>query len=68
MLSVAHIKSMVRAHAGRNPITFGFLRTTDDASYVNRALANPLLVVGVEGADAARYGSRDDACLPGVSW
>ena len=28
---------------------------------MNRALANPLLVVGVEGADAARYGTPDDA-------
>ena len=62
VLSVAHIKAMMRAHAGRNPITFGFLRTTDDASYVNRALADPLLVVGVmNGADAARYGTIDDA-------
>ena len=61
MLSVAHIKAMMRAHAGRNPITFGFLRTTDDATYVNRCVADPLLVVGVEGADAARYGSPNDA-------
>ena len=28
---------------------------------MNRALANPLLVVGVDGADAARYGTPDDA-------
>ena len=62
VLSVAHIKAMMRAHAGRNPITFGFLRTTDDATYVNRALADPLLVVGVtNAADAARYGTPDDA-------
>ena len=38
------------------------MRSTDDATYVNRALANPLLVVGVtSGADAARYGTPDDA-------
>jgi hypothetical protein len=63
VLSVAHIKAMMRAHAGRNPITFGCLQSTDDASYVNRALANPLLVLGVAtgSADVARYGTIDDA-------
>ena len=61
VLSVAHIKQMMRA-AARRSFTFGFLRSTDDASYVNRALANPLLVVGVtNAADAARYGTPDDA-------
>ena len=63
VLSVAHIKAMMRANAGRNPFTFGVLQSTDDASYVNRALANPLLVLGVAtgSADAARYGTIDDA-------
>ena len=63
VLSVAHIKAMMRAHAGRNPITFGCLQSTDDATYVNRALANPILVLGVAAgsADAARYGTLDDA-------
>ena len=61
VLSVAHIKAMMRA-AARRSFTFGFLRSTDDASYVNRALADPLLVVGVtNAADAARYGTPDDA-------
>jgi len=62
VLSVAHIKQMMRA-AARRSFTFGFLRSTDDATYVNRALANPLVVVGVAtgSADAARYGTPDDA-------
>lgn len=61
MLSVAHVKQTMRAHAARNPITFGLLRTTDDAVYVNRSLSRPLLVIGVGGSDAARYGTPDDA-------
>jgi len=61
VLSVAHVKRMMRAHVARNPITFGLLRTTDDATYVNRSLSRPLLVFGVGGSDAARYGSPDDA-------
>ena len=53
VLSVAHVKRMMRAHVARNPITFGLLRTTDDATYVNRSLSRPLLVFGVGGSDAS---------------